>query len=114
MKIWALPVTELDDRRLLGEHAELHTVYATITRGYRAWSKHPETIRFMDRVGELVYRHREQVEEMHARGFAHHSPLADPPPEAPYRYATELERRDRRLLRSRGGGRPRAKRRGPA
>jgi len=104
VKIWALPVSELDRSRLLGEHAELHALYAAITRGYRAWRNHPETRRFRDHLGQLVARHRQQVEELLARGYAHASPLLRPPPEDPYRYTTDEEARDRALLRSRGGG----------
>ncbi len=108
MKIWALPVSELDRSRLLGEHAELHALYAAITRGYRAWRNHPETRRFRTRLGQLVARHRQQVEELLARGYAHASPLAHPPPEEPYRYTAEEEARDRALLRSRRGESSRA------
>jgi hypothetical protein len=101
VKIWALPVGELDTQRLLGEHAELHALYAVITRGYKAWSKHPETARFRDHLGQLVARHREQVEEFAARGIRHRSPLADPPEEEAYTYSAEMEARDRALLRER-------------
>jgi hypothetical protein len=101
VKIWALPVGELDTQRLLGEHAELHVLYAVITRGYKAWSKHPETARFREHLGQVVARHREQVEEFAVRGIAHRSPLADPPPEEPYTYSAEAEARDRALLRDR-------------
>jgi Pyrimidine dimer DNA glycosylase len=105
VKIWALPVGELDTQRLLGEHAELHALYATITRGYRAWSRHPETLRFRDHLGQLVARHRKQVEEFAVRGITHRSPLVDPPPEEPYAYSQEMEERDRRLLHQRRAGR---------
>ncbi len=113
MKIWALPIGELDRARLLGEHAELHALYATITRGYRAWRNHPETRRFRDHLGQLVARHREQVAELLARGYTHASPLLDPPPEEPYTYTPEEAARDRALLHSRirgaaGAGPPRA------
>ncbi len=101
MKIWALPVGELDTQRLLGEHAELHVLYAVITRGYRAWSRHPETARFREHLGQLVARHREQVEEFAVRGIRHQSPLLDPPEEEAYTYSAELEGRDRALLRER-------------
>jgi hypothetical protein len=110
VKIWALPVGELDTQRLLGEHAELHVLYAVITRGYKAWSKHPETARFREHLGQLAARHREQVGEFAARGIAHRSPLANPPPEESYTYSAEAEARDRALLRERQARGSKAKR----
>lgn len=78
MRIWNLPVGELDDHHLLGEHRELHTVWNTITLGKRGWANHPETRRFRGRLGALYRRHEEQVAEMLARGMTGHKSPLDP------------------------------------
>ncbi|MHB1417244.1 MAG: pyrimidine dimer DNA glycosylase/endonuclease V [Chloroflexota bacterium] len=76
MRIWNLPVTELDNQHLLGEHLELHVMWTTLTENRRGWANHPETRRFRGRLGALYRRHEEQVAEMKARGMTgHKSPL---------------------------------------
>ncbi|MBI2939087.1 MAG: pyrimidine dimer DNA glycosylase [Chloroflexi bacterium] len=106
MRIWNLPCGELDDAHLLGEHGELHGLWAALTQGKRAWANHPETRRFRGRLGALYRRHEEQVAEMARRGWAGHRS----PPDAalvgadawewPPVCAAEIER-DRRDLAAR-------------
>jgi hypothetical protein len=86
VRIWNLPVEELDDQHLLGEHLELHIIWNALTlppspgRKVRGWRNHPETRRFEDRLGTLYDRHEQQVAEMVRRGWrGHRSPL-DPTP----------------------------------
>lgn len=79
MRIWhPIPCSELDRQRLLGEHRELHCIYTVLTQGKKGYSRHPETLRWRGHLPALVARHNEQVEEMQARGWNHHSPLTAP------------------------------------
>ncbi len=75
MRIWDLDTALLCDRHLLGEHRELHAIWAVLTEGKRGYSRHPETLRWHGRLAALYARHGEQVEEMLRRGFNHRSPL---------------------------------------
>ncbi len=76
VRIWAVPVSELDRQHLLGEHAELHCIVGALLGKYKAYRNHPETLRFQDRIEQLYYRHDQQVAEMQKRGYNHHSPTA--------------------------------------
>ncbi len=75
VRIWCVPVSELDRQHLLGEHAELHCIVGALQGKYRAYSRHPETLRFKDHIEQLYFRHGEQVCEMRKRGYKHNSPL---------------------------------------
>jgi hypothetical protein len=75
VRIWCVPVSELDRQHLLGEHAELHCIVGALLEKYKAYRNHPETLRFKDRIEQLYYRHAEQVAEMAKRGYRHNSPL---------------------------------------
>lgn len=76
MRIWDLPVDVLCRQHLLGEHRELHAIWSVLTNanktGYR---KHPETQRWVGRLGALYRRHEQQIQEMEARGYNHGSSL---------------------------------------
>lgn len=77
MRIWDLPVHELDDQHLLGEHAELHALWSILHRGGGgSYANHPETRRWRGHRPALWRRHEEQVAEMAQRGWrGHRSPL---------------------------------------
>ncbi|HTE58847.1 MAG TPA: pyrimidine dimer DNA glycosylase/endonuclease V [Solirubrobacteraceae bacterium] len=75
MRIWDLEPALLCDRHLLGEHRELHAIWAILTAGKRGYARHPETLRWSDRLAALYARHDAQVAEMSRRGFRHASPL---------------------------------------
>jgi hypothetical protein len=75
VRIWDLDPAVLCDRHLLGEHRELHAVWAILTTGKRGYSRHPETLRWRGRLAALHARHEAQVAEMRRRGFRHASPL---------------------------------------
>ncbi len=85
VRIWNLPVEELDDQHLLGEHLELHIIWNALTKPpdpgrRRGWRNHPETRRFEERVGALYDRHSAQVAEMVRRGWnGHKTPLEEAP-----------------------------------
>jgi len=82
VRIWNLPVEELDDQHLLGEHLELHIIWNALTGQRRpgqrgpGWRYHPETRRFEERLGALYNRHEAQVDEMRRRCWnGHKTPL---------------------------------------
>ncbi|MEP7003705.1 MAG: pyrimidine dimer DNA glycosylase/endonuclease V [Chloroflexota bacterium] len=109
MRVWSVDPKRLDDRRLLGEHAEIHAVHAVITRRTRGYAAHPEVLRWHGHLSALVARHDRVAAEFATRGFDHRSPLrARGPVRAPRRLlsvAAELA-----LLQQKGaliGGNPR-------
>lgn len=75
MRIWDLPPDRLCRAHLLGEHRELHAIWAVLTGGKTGYRKHPETLRWEGRLAALYARHAALVEEMRSRGYSHASPL---------------------------------------
>ena len=75
MRVWDIPHSELCDRHLLGEHAEIHAVWSVIANSRAGYALHPEVTRWRGRLSALVARHDANVIEMKARGFKHASPL---------------------------------------
>jgi len=117
MRIWFVPVEELDDRHLLGEHLELHIMANALIKGGGGWYNHPATQFFKGKLGALYRRHEEQVAEMHRRGWTGHVsgfPVDSIPPaemDAVIEITPEMLERDRfdlaerkRLTESAGGG----------
>jgi len=92
VRIWRVPVSELDRQHLLGEHAELHCIVGALLGKYQAYRNHPETLRFKDRIDQLYYRHGEQVAEMTKRGYKHNTSL--PHSNQPYMCTQEEYLRD--------------------
>ena len=76
MRIWDLYPAVLCNQHLLGEHRELHAiwVYLTTDKG-GSYRKHPETLRWKNKLEALHHRHDLLVREMKKRGFAHYTPL---------------------------------------
>ena len=72
---WPIPATELDNKRLLGEHNELlimaRAIFGLNKGGYR---NHPETKRWIGHSKAMKRRHDELADEMVRRGFNHKSP----------------------------------------
>lgn len=75
MRIWDLPPRVLCREHLLGEHRELHAVWAVLTQNRRGYARHPETLRWKGRLRALYSRHESLVAEMARRGYRHASPL---------------------------------------
>jgi hypothetical protein len=99
VRIWCVPVEELDRQHLLGEHAELHCIVGALLVKYKAYRNHPETLRFKNRVEELYFRHNQQLMEMQKRGYRHDSPL--PQSSTPYTYTEAEYQRDHTELQKR-------------
>ncbi|MGD9344380.1 MAG: pyrimidine dimer DNA glycosylase/endonuclease V [Candidatus Aminicenantes bacterium] len=75
MRIWDLPPEILCKNHLLGEHRELHAIWAILTEGKKGYANHPETQRWRGKLKALYERHEAQVNEMIRRGYRHQSPL---------------------------------------
>jgi hypothetical protein len=75
MRIWDVPTSCLCRSHLLAEHRELHAIWSIILGGKKGYSRHPEVIRWREKLLALHSRHEEQVREMQARGYRHLSPL---------------------------------------
>jgi hypothetical protein len=75
MRIWDLNPGYLNRNSLLGEHRELHGILNILTLDKKGYSRHPETLRWKDRLEALKARHELLVSEMRLRGFKHHSPV---------------------------------------
>lgn len=75
MRIWDLAPERLCRQHLLGEHRELHGLWAVLTLGKTGYARHPETRRWEGRLAALYARHEALVAEMARRGYMHRTPL---------------------------------------
>lgn len=75
MRVWDIPPKDLCRKHLLGEHRELHAIWTILSTGKKGYMNHPETKRWVGKLGALNTRHEEEVKEMERRGYSHHSPL---------------------------------------
>ena len=99
MRVWDVPHTELCDRHLVGEHAEIHAVWSVIANSKAGYALHPEVTRWRGRLRALVARHDANVAEMTARGFKHASPLAASEGDATQTQLVDSLDEQRRVLR---------------
>ncbi|MDY6988019.1 MAG: pyrimidine dimer DNA glycosylase/endonuclease V [Thermodesulfobacteriota bacterium] len=76
MRIWDIAPHKLCRQHLLGEHRELHAIWAILTEKKRGYANHPETKRWRGKLKALYSRHDLLVEEMRERGYQHNSPLS--------------------------------------
>lgn len=75
MRVWDVDPGYLNRQSLLGEHREIHAILSIITNDKKGYARHPETLRWKDRLGALKHRHDLVVSEMRLRGYQHHSPV---------------------------------------
>jgi len=76
MRVWDISPSLLCRPHLLGEHREIHAVWSVITKGKKGYSKHPETLRWIGKLGALYIRHQNIVKEMKKRNYKHNSNLS--------------------------------------
>jgi hypothetical protein len=76
MRIWDIAPKKLCRNHLLGEHRELHAIWAILTKNKKGYSRHPETLRWKGKLGALYIRHENLMEEMGKRGYVHKTPLS--------------------------------------
>ena len=77
MRVWDVKPKDLCAKHLVAEHRELHGLWNILTRhklkgGY---SRHPETLRWVNKERALYNRHQALVKEFLRRGYGHFSPL---------------------------------------
>jgi hypothetical protein len=77
MRVWDIHPGYLNRESLLGEHREVHAVFSIIINHKSGYARHPETMRWRDCLGALVFRHDCLVEEMLFRGYRHLSSAPD-------------------------------------
>jgi len=75
MRIWDIHPGYLNRQSLLGEHRELHGIVSVITRHKKAFSRHPETLRWVKHGWALKMRHQQLSCEMALRGYHDRSPV---------------------------------------
>ncbi len=75
MRIWDVDPACLCRKHLTGEHRELHGLWNILTQGKRGYARHPETLRWRDRLAALYARHEQLAAEMGRRGYNHATPL---------------------------------------
>ncbi len=77
MRVWDIHPKHLCRKHLLGEHRELHGLWNILTKhgGVGGYANHPETKRWVGKLGALYARHEALVEEMLSRDYQHNSPL---------------------------------------
>ena len=75
MRIWDINPGYLNRQSLLGEHRELHGIVSIISNNKKGYSKHPETLRWVEHGWALKQRHKLLVAEMTLRGYVDKSPV---------------------------------------
>ena len=75
MRIWDIEPKKLCRNHLLGEHRELHAIWSILTKNKKGYAKHPETLRWKNKLAALYLRHSRLVNEMKNRGYCHYSNL---------------------------------------
>lgn len=80
MRVWDVDPRVLCRQHLLGEHRELHGLWNILTKhgGEGGYSHHPETRRWVGKLGALWARHEALVAEMGRRGYDHRSSIDTP------------------------------------
>lgn len=76
MRIWDIAPKKLCRNHLLGEHRELHAIWSILTNKKKGYSKHPETLRWKNKLLALYLRHQALVCEMKNRKYNHASDLS--------------------------------------
>ncbi|MBU2511946.1 DUF1722 domain-containing protein [bacterium] len=74
MRIWDIHPGYLNRQSLLGEHRELHGIVSILVNGKKGYSRHPETMRWVDFGWALKQRHLLLAAEMSLRGYTDRSP----------------------------------------
>lgn len=75
MKIWVVSFGELDDKRVLAQHREMHAIYANVFGRGTAWKRWEQ----LQHIQHFLDLHDEALAEMQVRGMLkhHNTPLPD-------------------------------------
>ena len=77
MRVWDVSPGYLNRQSLLGEHRELHGLHSIVEHRKTGYARHPETLRWVDRLPALGRRHAQLVAEMQLRGYVDRTPIHD-------------------------------------
>lgn len=76
MRIWDIHPGYLNRQSLLGEHRELHGMVSVFVHHKKGYSRHPETLRWLEYQWGLQQRHRLLSAEMKLRGYVDKTPVS--------------------------------------
>lgn len=76
MRVWDVEPSRLCRSHLLGEHAEVHAVFAVISGDRAGYRAHPEVRRWRGKLPALKKRHDALAAELERRSYRHASPMA--------------------------------------
>jgi len=105
MRVWDVNPGYLNRQSLLAEHREIHAVFVVITAGKKGYSRHPETLRWYDKLAALKQRHDLLVSEMTLRGYGHYTPMEDAKGETGQEVYVDIPSRQFDILRGKYSGR---------
>jgi hypothetical protein len=75
MRIWDIHPGYLNRQSLLGEHREIHGLINILVFNKLGYSKHPETLRWMEHLDALKIRHEMLSKEMKIRKYNDKTPV---------------------------------------
>jgi uncharacterized protein YbgA (DUF1722 family) len=75
VRVWDVNPGYLNRQSLLGEHRELHAIVSIIKHNKKGYSRHPETLRWINFGWALNQRHRLLAAEMKLRGYVDRTPV---------------------------------------
>jgi uncharacterized protein YbgA (DUF1722 family) len=75
VRVWDINPGYLNRQSLLGEHRELHAIVSIIRNNKNGYSRHPETLRWLDFGWALNQRHKLLAAEMNLRGYVDITPV---------------------------------------
>jgi hypothetical protein len=61
MRVWDIEAELLCNSHLLGEHREIHAIWAILIENKKGYSHHPETLRWKGKLLALYNRHEAVV-----------------------------------------------------
>jgi len=104
MRVWDVNPGYLKRQSLLAEHREIHAVFVVITAGKKGYARHPETLRWYDKLAALKKRHDLLVSEMTLRGYGHYTPMEDETGEKEQKAYVDIPSRQFDILRGKYSG----------
>lgn len=75
MRIWDVSPGYLNRQSLLGEHRELHGLVSVLVNKKKGYSRHPETLRWVEYGWAIKIRHKMLSHEMSLRGYTDRTPI---------------------------------------
>jgi len=105
MRVWDVNPGYLNRQSLLAEHREIHGIFVVIAKGKKGYSRHPETLRWLNKLAELKKRHDLLVSEMSLRNYNHFTPMQDVEDETVQKMFIDIPSRQFDILKGKYNGR---------